>query len=369
MEPFRSSDSNSTSPGEPGPRRRRPRYSGSHPRHFEQRYKEHAAAAYPDHTAHLRTKGRTLAGSHLPVMVAEVMAALDPQPGGCFVDCTLGYGGHARELLTRLTAGGAPGRLIALDVDGVELPRTVARLAEFGTALAAHRMRFAGLAKVLAQEGIAQVDGILADLGVSSMQLDDPTRGFSVKHDGPLDLRMDDRLPRNGADLVAKLPQDELATLLRDLADEPDAEAIAAAIVAARATAPIARTRQLADVVFAAKRLTRAQWRAATEGAGRSVHPAARTFQALRMAVNDEMGNLRALLRMAPLVLKPGGRLAILTFHRGEDAAVADSFEQGVARGLYERASADAERPTPQERHDNPRSSSARLRVAVRATA
>ncbi len=349
--------------------RRRPRYSGSHPRHFEQRYKEHAAAAYPDHSAHLRAKGRTLAGSHLPVMVAELLAALDPQPGGCVVDCTLGFGGHARELLMRLTAGGAPGRLIALDVDGVELPRTVARLAEFGPALHAHRMRFAGLAKVLAQEGIAQVDGILADLGVSSMQLDDPTRGFSVKHDGPLDLRMDDRLPRNGADLVAKLPHDELATLLRDLSDEPDAEAIATAIVTARAQQPITRTRQLADVVFAAKRLTRAQWRAATEGAGRSVHPAARTFQALRMAVNDEMGNLRALLRMAPLLLAPGGRLAILSFHRGEEAEVAATFQRGVASGVYASATEPALRPTPEERQANPRSSSARLRVAVRAGA
>ena len=150
--------------------RRRPRYSGTHPRRFEQRYKEHAAAAYPDHATHLREKGRTLAGTHLPVLLDEVVRALDPQPGGCLVDCTLGYGGHARALLERITAGGAPGRLIALDVDGVELPRTVARLAEFGPALAAHRLRFAGVAKALEREGIAHVDGILAYLGVSSMR-------------------------------------------------------------------------------------------------------------------------------------------------------------------------------------------------------
>lgn len=346
--------------------RRRPRYSGTHPRQFEQRYKEHAATAYPDHSAHLHAKGRTIAGSHRPVMVAEVLAALAPQPGGCFVDCTLGYGGHARELLTRLTAGGAPGRLIALDVDGVELRKTVARLAEFGPALRAHRMRFAGVAKVLAQEGIAQVDGILADLGVSSMQLDDPNRGFSLKHDGPLDLRMDDRLPQSGADLVAGLAEDELAELLRELADEPDAAPIARAIVAARDRAPIVRTHQLVEAVFVGKRLTRAAWRAASAGAGRAVHPAARTFQALRIAVNDELGNLRALLKMAPLLLAPGGRFAVISFQRGEEERVAAAFADGIASGVYTSASGPL-RPTPEERRDNPRSSSARLRVAVRA--
>lgn len=346
--------------------RRRPRYSGTHPRRFEQRYKEHAAAAYPDHAQHLRAKGKTLAGTHLPVLLDEVVRALAPQPGGCFVDCTLGYGGHARALLERITAGGAPGRLIALDVDGVELPRAIARLAEFGPALTAQRLRFAGIAKALERAGVAQVDGILADLGVSSMQLDDPLRGFSVKHDGPLDLRMDDRLARNGADLVATLAEDELAELLRELADEPAAAAIARAIVAARQQAAIKTTRALADVVFAAKRISRAQWRAASVGAGRTVHPAARTFQALRVAVNDELGNLAALLKMAPLLLKPGGRFAVISFQRGEEERVAAAFADGRARGLYSELHGPL-RPTAEERRSNPRSSSARLRIAVRA--
>jgi 16S rRNA (cytosine1402-N4)-methyltransferase len=346
--------------------RRRPRYSGTHPRRFEQRYKEHAFAAFPAHSAHLRAKGRTLAGTHLPVLLDEVVRALEPQPGGCFVDCTLGYGGHARALLERITAGGAQGRLIALDVDGIELPRAVARLASFGPALSAHRLRFAGIAKALEREGIAQVDGILADLGVSSMQLDDPSRGFSLKHDGPLDLRMDDRLARSGADLVATLPESELAEILRDLADEPDAAAIARAIVAARQRAPITTTRALADLVLAGKKQTRAGWREASAGAGRAVHPAARTFQALRIVVNDELGNLAALLRMAPLLLKPGARFAVISFQRGEEVRVADAFAEGLARGLYSEVRAPI-RPTPEERRSNPRSSSARLRVAVRA--
>ena len=347
---------------------RRPRYSGTHPRRFGERYKEHATAAFPDHTAHLREKGKTPASTHVPVMVAEVMARLALKPGATIVDATLGYGGHATAILERITAASSTGRLIGLDVEGVELPKTVARLREkFGDALRPHRMRFAGIGKALALEGVAAVDGILADLGVSSMQLDDPARGFSVKRDGPLDLRMDDRLKRSGAELVNALEEEQLAALLRELADEPDAEKIAGAIVEQRTRRPFTRTGELSAAILAAKGITRDDHRADAEGRGRTVHPAARTFQALRMAVNDELGNLTALLRVAPACLTPGGRLVVITFHGGEERLVAAALRGGLARGDYVSISESPERPTAEELHANPRASSARLSFAIRA--
>jgi 16S rRNA (cytosine1402-N4)-methyltransferase len=331
--------------------RRRPRYSGTHPRRFEEKYKEHRAADFPEHTEHLRGKGRTPASTHVPVMVAEVLEHLDPKPGETIVDCTLGFGGHARAILARIAAG----RLIALDVDGAELAKTVARLQpEFGDSLCAHRMRFAGIAKALALEGVGTVDGILADLGVSSMQLDDPARGFSVKRDGPLDLRMDDRLKRTGADVVNELDEAELAAALRELADEEDAEAIAREIAARRRRRPIARTSELVEAVLAAKGAT-------------SPADATRTFQALRMLVNDEPGNLRELLRVAPSCLAPGGRIVVISFHSGEDRLVKESFRAGARVGDYASIASDPLRPSSEEVAANPRASPARLRFAVRA--
>lgn len=347
---------------------RRPRYSGTHPRKFEQKYKELAAADHPEHTEHLREKGKTPASTHVPAMLAEVVERLDPQPGATIVDCTLGYGGHATAILERITAGAASGRLIGLDVDGVELPKTVERLrARFGDALHAHRMRFAGITKALRLEQIEQVDGIVADLGVSSMQLDDPRRGFSVKHDGPLDLRMDDRLARTGAQLVNSMKESELAAALRELADEPDADAIAHAIVTRRYARPFERTGELVDAVFAAKKLTRAQWRESAARRGRALHPATLAFQALRMVVNDELGNLRELLRVAPLCLRPGGRFVVISFHSGEDRLVKEAFRAGVASGLYSEIADEPLRPTAEELQANARASPARLRFAVRA--
>jgi 16S rRNA (cytosine1402-N4)-methyltransferase len=343
---------------------RRPRYSGSHPRKFAERYKEHAASAHPEHTAHLRDKGRVPVGTHAPVLLREVLELLDPRPGQTVVDCTLGYGGHARALLEKIAPGG---RLIGLDQDARELEKTRARLAEFGAALHLHAVRFAAIGKVLAAEGLAQVDTILADLGVSSMQLDDPTRGFSLKHDGPLDLRMDERRKTTGAELLRSIAQDELAALLRDLSDEPDADAIAAEIVAARAERPLERTHQLVDVVLRAKGTSRQKIRDEAEHAGRTLHPAARTFQALRMRVNDEPGQLHELLRVAPFVLKPGGRIAVISFHSGEDRQVKEAFRTGLADALYEEATTEPIRASPEERRFNSRAASAKLRGATRA--
>ena len=229
-------------PGDQPPqkRTRRPRYRGTHPRNYAEKYKEHNLEAYPEIETHLRAKGNTPAGTHVPILVEEVMECLKPSPGDVVMDCTIGYGGHALEFLKRI---GPTGRLIGLDVDETELERTRQRLSrvmpvETQNLASLHRSNFAGIAKVLQKEGLDGYDIIFADLGVSSMQIDDPDRGMSYKHEGPLDMRMDDRLQRTGADLLRTLSEEELAKALWELADEPDHEAIARQIVAQRAVQP-----------------------------------------------------------------------------------------------------------------------------------
>ena len=232
--------------GAPGPpRTRRPRYAGTHPRRFEEKYKERDAARYPEEREKVIASGKTPAGSHVPVLVAEVLEALAPAPGDVAVDATLGYGGHAAEILKRILPGG---RLLALDVDPVELPKATARLGALAAALGAPgavktvRRNFAGLRKLLDEEGLARgADVILADLGVSSMQLDDPDRGFSWKHDVPLDLRMNPTRGAPAGALLLKMKREEIEDLLRRLGDEPEAAGIAAALrttIDARGTTP-----------------------------------------------------------------------------------------------------------------------------------
>ncbi len=343
--------------------RRRPRYRGTHPKDYAQKYKEHNLAAYPEMEAHLRAKGSTPAGTHVPVLVEEVMTCLRPAPGDIVVDCTVGYGGHAREFIKRIAPGG---KLIGLDVDAAELERTRRRLSRTEVPVSFYHSNFAGLAKVLGQEKLDGFDIIFADLGVSSMQIDDPERGMSYRHEGPLDMRMDDRLKQTGADLLNRLSEKELSEVLWELADEPDHQKIARQIVARRASEPITRTSQLVQVVFDAKGLTPKTWRQQSRDAkSRSLHPAARTFQALRILVNDELGSLRELLRIAPYCLHPGGRLGIISFHSGEDRLVKQSFRDGIRRGVYESAAEEVITPTVQEIHANPRSASAKFRWAL----
>lgn len=339
-------------PPEP-PRRRRPRYRGTHPRKFEEKYKELAPDQYPDVAAHVRGQGRTPAGTHVPILVAELIEALQLRPGSIVADCTLGYGGHAAAVLERILPGG---RLLGLDIDAASLEATRGRLAARGLSIDAMRSNFAGLPAALSRCGIEACDAIYADLGVSSMQIDNPARGFSYKHDGPLDMRMDDRIQRTAADWLAKLDATALAAALRDFADEPDAEAISRAIVAARGRRPLLQTGELVRVIESVT----------GKGEG-GVHPAARTFQALRILVNDELGALKNLLRILPGCLRSGGRAAILTFHSGEDRLVKQAFEGGLANGEYTEISPEPIRPSPGERRDNPRSAPAKLRWAVRA--
>ena len=331
--------------------RRRARYAGTHPRRFHERYKELDPARHPETVERVIASGRTPAGSHLPIMVEEVLAALAPAPGETFVDATLGHGGHAEALLPRLRPGG---RLIGLDVDPRELPRTTERLraAGFGPAeLVTQRVNHASLSAALAAAGVPAAHGVLADLGCSSMQYDDPTRGFTYKHEGPLDLRMNPNKGEPAAKLLEKWNEADLARALAELSDEPLAGPLARAIK--RAASPTTTT-ALAALV-------------------RAVAPAdprptlARVFQALRIAVNDELATLEALLRQLPAVLAPGGRVAILTFHSGEDRRVKHAFRAGQDDGTYARVSDEPVRPSREEARRNPRARPAKLRWAVRA--
>ncbi|MBN1489745.1 MAG: 16S rRNA (cytosine(1402)-N(4))-methyltransferase RsmH [Phycisphaerae bacterium] len=346
------------------PHRRRPRYRGTHPRHFDERYKEHQAETYPEIVDAVRARGATLAGTHVPVLLAEVMAALAPAEGDRIADATLGYGGHAAEFLKHI---GPTGWLFGFDVDAAQLGRTQQRLAASFANISVHRSHFAGIGKILAANSLDGYDIVLADLGVSSMQVDDPTRGFSYKHDGLLDMRMDMRRSRTAADWLALLSAEELAKALAELADEPDHARIAEAIVARRDRRPIRRTSELVELIFRAKGLTRRMWREQTGRDPHALHPAAKTFQVLRILVNDELESLKGLLRIAPTCLRAGGRIGIISFHSGEDRLVERAFRDGVEQGLYAACSDEPITPGPRERFDNPRSRSARFRWARRS--
>ena len=338
----------------PAPHKRRPRYSGKNPRRFEDKYKEHNPARYAATVEKVLASGKTPAGTHRPIMVAEILELLAPKPGEVAVDCTLGYGGHAREILTRLAPGG---KLLGLDADPIELPKTEARLRTLGFGreiFTAHRSNFAGLPQVLAANKITGADLILADLGVSSMQIDDPARGFSVKFDGPLDMRMNPQRGQPASAFLAKINSDALAALLVEYADEPHAAALAPALAGKSFTT----TKSLAIAIRAVlPRLNK-------EDCDLSIR---RVFQSLRIAVNDEFSALDTFLRNLPACLNPGGRVAILTFHSGEDRRVKKSFEAGLRGGIFSDIAREVLRPSPAERNANPRSAPAKLRWARRA--
>jgi 16S rRNA (cytosine1402-N4)-methyltransferase len=303
-------------------------------------------------------------GQHRPVLLDEVLAALDVREGAVVVDCTTGWAGHAAELLRRV---GPTGRLIALDADADNLAHARARLGEIGHPFSAHHANFAALDSVLAVEGIARVNAVLADLGMSSMQVDDPTRGFSYVRDGPLDMRMDRSRGRTAAELLASISPAELAQALRDYGDEPNAARLAPAIVTAARAGEVTTTTQLSALIQ--RTLGQGQWRLHPRKDKWTVHPAARTFQALRVLVNRELASLQHLLRLLPDVLAPGGAAAIISFHSGEDRLVKAAFRDGARSGVYSEVSEEPIRASQAERFANPRSRSAKLRVARRAKA
>ncbi len=349
---------------EPSGHKRRVRYSGSHPISFEHKYKEHNIDEHPELMDHLRQKGKTPAGTHIPIMLDQIMKLLSPKPGDIVADCTVGYGGHAAGFLKRIGAGG---RLIAFDVDGGELERTKQRLSTFDAKMSFYRSNFAGIANVMGKEGIDGYDIIFADIGVSSMQIDNPARGLSFNHSGPLDMRMDDRLKQTCADLLASLSASLIAKALTDFADEPDSETIAQYIVDRRVKKPITQTQQLAELIFEAKGIDRKEWKLRQRNSkSPAVNPCARTFQALRILVNDELGVLKELLRVAPYCLRAGGRIGIISFHSGEDRIVKHSFRDGLDNGTYTRIAENAVTPTMEELTANSRSASAKFRWAVK---
>ena len=346
-------------PDAPPAHTRRPRYPGKNPRGFHDKYKELNPERYASDVQKVLASGKTPAGTHRPIMVEEVLRCLRPRAGDVAVDCTLGGGGHAQAILERVQPGG---RLIGLDVDPLELPRTEARLraAGFGpeTFVARHG-NFAGLPQVLAAEGLAAADLILADLGVSSMQIDNPDRGFSYKEPGPLDMRMNPSRGEPASQLLARLSEETLARLLTENADEPHARLIASLL---KQTAASTTTHAVERLVRTG--LTSALPNLAKADVKMSVR---RTFQALRIAVNDEFSALDALLRSLPQCLAPGGRVVMLTFHSGEDRRVKKAFQAGYRAGVYSDVADEVIRSTKEETFANRRASSAKLRWAVRA--
>ena len=316
--------------------------------------------------------GGSQGSEHLPVMLDEVVEAIVPRPGGCHVDCTFGCGGHTRAVLDRI---GPTGRILAMDRDhqAVGIARELARS---DPRLSVHHARFSEVGAIVSAAGLAgRVDAVLMDLGVSSPQLDRPERGFSFRNDGPLDMRMDPGVGVSAAEWLASASEREIGRVLRELGEERAARRIARAVVAERERgAPVATTRQLAALVVAS----------VMRGAGSAtrLHPATRTFQAIRLHVNDELDELRRALAAMPELLAPGGRLVVLSFHsledrivkrfmRGDDPARTHPRRLPVA-GVPRRAGPmiplmPVRRPGDAEVAANPRARSAVLRVAERS--
>ena len=325
--------------------KRRPRYKGTHPRRFEDKYKELNPEKYREDVDKIISQGKTPAGMHIPIMVEEILEVLKIQPGEVGYDATLGYGGHSSRMLAALQG---QGHLFATDVDPIESEKTRQRLADMGFGpemLTIKRMNFANLDQVSPDR---KFDFVLADLGVSSMQIDNPQRGFTFKQDGPLDLRLDPTSGVTAAQRLLELSQDELAAMLEENSDEPYADEIAQAICR---NLPIDTTRQLYTVI---------------ENALAFLPQKNRKQEALRIDVNSEFEVLYAFLEKLPGVLNPGARVAILTFHSGEDRLVKKAFKEGLREGLYSSISDGVIRPSAEECFRNSRAHSTKLRWAIK---
>jgi 16S rRNA (cytosine1402-N4)-methyltransferase len=298
---------------------------------------------------------------HIPVLLRETLSVLNLAPGKIVVDCTLGLGGHSADMIKRV---GPSGRLIGIDFDPANIERARARLTEINSAIKypaqldiVHN-NFASLPQTLESLGIAKVDAILADIGVASTQIDDPARGFSYRQPGPLDMRMDPTRGTPASQVLARISEKDLRDALLEFGDETDAPEIARLVVQYRAKTPITTTQQLMSIVCQARDFT------IERAAGAKLHPAARTFQALRILVNRELANLDRLLTVAPAHLNPGGVIAIITFHSGEDRIVKKTFQLAKREGVYQETSDEPIIATDAEVRKNGRSRSAKLRWA-----
>lgn len=345
--------------------KRRVRYSGKYPKKFEEKYKEHNPEKYADTVAHVIEKGSTPAGMHISIMVKEILEFLEIRPGQQGLDCTLGYGGHSRKMLEQLQG---QGRLVSLDIDPIESEKTVQRLREAGYGEDIFQFcltNFANIDEVAEKYGL--FDFVLADLGVSSMQIDDPKRGFSYKLEGPLDLRLDPLHGDSAAQRLRQISQKEFEGMLIENSDEPYAKEIAGQVFdRMRKGAAMDTTIELRQAVEdALAKVSGSMSR--NERAELIKKSCARTFQALRIDVNSEFEVLYSFLEKLDGILKPGGRVAILTFHSGEDRLVKKAFKQLKRAGVYAEIAEDVTRPSAEECRMNPRAKSTKLRWAVKA--
>ncbi|MDR7857751.1 MAG: 16S rRNA (cytosine(1402)-N(4))-methyltransferase RsmH [Tissierella sp.] len=341
--------------------KRRVRYSGTHPKTYKEKYKEHQPDKYSETVAKVIQKGSTPAGMHLSICVDEILDFLQIKPGEIGLDATLGYGGHTLEILKSMDK---KGQLYATDVDTIELPKTEQRLKDLGydeDILKIRQMNFSNIDQIVLESG--PLDFVLADLGVSSMQIDNPDRGFSFKTEGPLDLRLNPRRGKSAAERLDRISKDELEGLFIENSDEPYAKEIAEAIISEiRKGNRINTTTQLQQIIANALKFLPQKER--NESIKKSCQ---RCFQALRIDVNHEFEVLYEFLEKLPNSLASGGRVAILSFHSGEDRLVKKSFQHYLREGIYSEVSSSPIRPTQEECNLNPRARSAKLRWAIKA--
>ena len=343
------------------PHKRRVRYKGKYPKKFEEKYKELQPEKYQDTIEKVIRKGSTPAGMHISIMVREIIDFLQIKPGQTGFDATLGYGGHTKAMLECLKG---QGHMYATDVDPIESAKTKKRLADagFGEDILTIRLQnFCTIDEIAKEAG--GFDFVLADLGVSSMQIDNPDRGFSFKVDGPLDLRLNPEKGISAAERLAQIDEDELAGMLWENSDEPYAEELAHAIVTERKHGkPIDTTTRLREVIE--ETLSFLPEKEKKDTVKKTCQ---RTFQALRIDVNNEFEVLYEFMEKLPGALKPGGRAAILTFHSGEDKLVKKALKQGYKEGIYSEIANDVVRPSAEECAQNGRARSTKMRWAVRA--
>lgn len=341
--------------------KRRVHYSGTHPKRFEEKYKEHDPEKYADTIEKVISKGSTPAGMHISICVNEILDFLQIQPGQQGLDATLGYGGHTRRMLEKLQG---KGHMYALDVDPIEIVKTKQRLADAGYGediLTIKQTNFRNIDQVAEEAG--GFDFILADLGVSSMQIDNPDRGFTYKFDGPLDLRLDPEKGESAVERLREVSYEELVGMFQENSDEPYAEEIATVIMKRNRTKNyVETTTQMKDAIEEALAFVPEKDR--KEAVKKSCQ---RCFQALRIDVNSEFEVLYDFLDKLPDALRPGGKVAILTFHSGEDRLVKRAFKAGAKAGVYSEVSKDVIRPSAEECARNPRARSTKMRWAVKA--
>ncbi len=340
---------------------RRERYKGTHPKGFKEKYKELQPQKYGEDIAKVIQQGRTPAGMHISICVKEIMDFLQIKPGQIGLDVTVGYGGHSLEMLKQLMPGG---KLYGIDVDPIELPKTRKRLQDLGygqDVLVLQKMNFSDIDQIFYQSG--PLNFVLADLGVSSMQIDNPERGFSLKLDGPLDLRLNPSTGKSAAAFLKKCTQQQLMEILIENSDEPHAAKIAAAIFEKISSGHfIETTAQLKEIIEDILCTLNASTR--KEEIRKSCQ---RCFQALRIEVNKEFEVLDKFLARLPSVLAPGGRVAILSFHSGEDRRVKKSFQTYFREGVYAEISEEPIRPSIEEINSNPRAKSTKFRWAIKS--